>query len=180
MRDSFKVVEGEVDVVLFDFDGTLTETPGEAGARRRQKMSELVRRAPMLRPRLEGLRGAGMTLGIMSKSTEQTIRECLEAADLARVFDGPIVGKALGFEGKAGFIADLEQSGSLALGPGGLSRVLLVDDDVRELGRSRERGIQTFAAPPRGGLQEEDFDDFFALLNLPLPTDCLDSPAPRP
>mmetsp|Transcript_42945 Transcript_42945/g.124174 ORF Transcript_42945/g.124174 Transcript_42945/m.124174 type:complete len:496 (+) Transcript_42945:146-1633(+) len=178
-RDGFKFIDDELDVVFFDFDGTLTETPGEAATQRWEKKTELQNRASMLRPRLEGLREAGLLLGIISKSTEQTIRESLDSAGLSDLFEGPVVGKALGFEGKAGFIVDMHRSGRIQLGSGGLSRVLLIDDDVRELDRARERGIQTFAAPPEGGLQECDFDEIFVCLNLPSPRDYADDDSDR-
>jgi len=178
-RDGFKFIDDELDVVFFDFDGTLTETPGEAATQRWEKKAELKKRASMLRPRLQGLRDAGLLLGIISKSTEQTIRESLEAAGLADLFEAPVVGKAVGFEGKAGFIVDMHRSGRIALGPEGLARVLLIDDDVRELDRARERGVQTFAAPPEGGLQECDFDEMFVCLSLPSPRDFVDYSSDR-
>jgi len=180
LRAGFRFINEELDVIFFDFDGTLTATPGSVAMQmqRWEKKEELKERAVMLRPRLEGLREAGLTLGIMSKSTEQTIRDALQAAGLDDIFDGPIVGKALGFEGKAGIIDDMYKTGKLALGPEGLARVLLIDDDVRELDRARERGIQTFAAPEDGGLQECDFDEIFVNLSLPsLPGSAESSPA---
>eukprot|EP00443_Scrippsiella_acuminata_P048608 CAMPEP_0115241282 /NCGR_PEP_ID=MMETSP0270-20121206/38346_1 /TAXON_ID=71861 /ORGANISM="Scrippsiella trochoidea, Strain CCMP3099" /LENGTH=476 /DNA_ID=CAMNT_0002656291 /DNA_START=121 /DNA_END=1551 /DNA_ORIENTATION=+ len=169
LRAGFRFVNEELDVVFFDFDGTLTATPGSVAMQmqRWEKKEELKGRAAMLRPRLEALREAGLTLGIMSKSTEQTIRDALQAAGLEEFFNGPIVGKALGFEGKAGIIDDMHKTGKLPLGPEGLARVLLIDDDVRELDRAREHGIQTFAAPEDGGLQESDFDEIFVNLSLP-------------
>uniref|UniRef100_A0A7S4QFX1 Uncharacterized protein n=1 Tax=Alexandrium monilatum TaxID=311494 RepID=A0A7S4QFX1_9DINO len=169
-RAELRVIEGDVRVVMFDFDGTLTATSGEA-AQRSRKQVELELRAPMLRPRLQRLRDAGMLLGIISKSSELTIRCAIREAGLDGLFEGPIVAKAIGFEGKAGFIVDLVEAGSLGdLGPGGLQRVLLVDDDVRELDRARARGIQTYAAPLEGGLQEEDFGEIMACLGLEAET----------
>jgi len=172
-RETFRPFGGHVRVVFFDFDGTLTATPGEAGMRRLLKKRELARRAPMLGPKLRGLRDAGLLLGIVSKSTEQTIREALEGAGLSDLFEGPVIGKALGLEGKAGLIADMHRSGRFDAGSDGLARVLLVDDDVHELARSRERGIQTFAAPRTGGLQEADFREIFKYLSLPFPPGAL-------
>lgn len=169
-RESFRPLGGRVRVVFFDFDGTLTATPGEAGTRRLRKKRELERRAPMLGPPLRGLRDAGILLGIVSKSTEQTIREALDGAGLADLFEGPVIGKALGLEGKAGLIADMHEAGRLDSCTEGLARILLVDDDIHELARSRERGIQTFAAPREGGLQEADFREIFAYLSLPSPS----------
>jgi phosphoglycolate phosphatase-like HAD superfamily hydrolase len=169
-RAGFRLVTEDTRVIFFDFDGTLTRTPGEAATQRCEKKAELKQRAEMLAPRLRGLHDAGILLGIISKSTEDTIREALQEADLARFFEGPVIGKAVGFEGKAGFIRDLYESGDLGPSPkeavGGLQCVLLIDDDVRELARARERGIQTFAAPQQGGLQEEDFDEILACLGL--------------
>merc|ERR550532_2329704 len=49
------------------------------------------------------------------------------------------------------------------LGPAGVRRVLLVDDDIRELDRARSRGLQTYPAPVDGGLQEDDLDELLAL-----------------
>lgn len=174
-RADLRIIEGDVQAIMFDFDGTLTATVGEA-AQRSRKQVELQSRAPMLRPRLQFLRDAGMLLGIISKSSELTIRCAIREAGLGDLFDGPIVAKAVGFEGKAGFIADLVEAGTLGdLGPDGLTRVLLIDDDVRELDRACKRGIQTYAAPPEGGLQDEDFDEIVA--SLGLGQDLLQSPA---
>mmetsp|Transcript_91766 Transcript_91766/g.268590 ORF Transcript_91766/g.268590 Transcript_91766/m.268590 type:complete len:356 (-) Transcript_91766:123-1190(-) len=165
-RADLRIIEGDVRAMMFDFDGTLTATQGEA-AQRSRKQAELQLRAPMLRPRLQHLREEGVLLGIISKSSELTIQCALREAGLEDLFEGPVVPKAVGFEGKAGFIADLVEAGALGdLGPDGLSRVLLVDDDVRELDRARARGIQTYAAPLEGGLQEEDFDEICASLGL--------------
>ncbi|CAE8643254.1 unnamed protein product [Polarella glacialis] len=165
-RHELKLVTGDVGCVFFDFDGTLTASPGET-AQRCRKQVELRERAPMLRPRLQVLREAGLILGIISKSSELTICAALREAGLAELFDGPVLGKAVGFDGKAGFIEELVLEGELQhLGPDGQSRVLLVDDDLRELERARQRGIHVFAAPKDGGLQEEDFDEIFACLGL--------------
>lgn len=168
-------VDADVGAVIFDFDGTLTATRGDF-AQRSQKCGELQERASFLRPWLQGLRDAGMTLGIMSKSSEQTIRTALQEAELIGLFDGgPIIGKAVGFDGKAGFIEDLVVGGGegehclVHLGLDGVQRVLLVDDDVRELDRARAWGIQTYPAPEEGGLTEADFKDIFSLLGLPMP-----------
>merc|ERR1712110_862044 len=117
---------------------------------------ELCERSSVLRPWLQSLR----SVGIMSKSSEETIRYALDEAGLVDLFeDGPLLGKAVGFDGKAGFIAELVVTGNDLehLGLEGLSRVLLVDDDVRELDRARAIGIQTYPAPADGGLQDEDF-----------------------
>jgi FMN phosphatase YigB (HAD superfamily) len=162
----FKSVSGSVAAILFDFDGTLTATPGEH-AFRSQKHVEIRERAPLLAPRLKALRDAGICLGIISKSSELTIRCALGEAALMDLFDGPLVANAVGFEGKAGFIEELVRTGALAqLGQEGNSRVLLVDDDVRELVRARQCGIQTYAAPKDGGLQQADFDEIFRGLGL--------------
>jgi len=85
------------------------------------------------------------------------------------LFDGPLVANAVGFEGKAGFIDELVRRGALAqLGQKGNSRVLLVDDDVHELVHARQRGMQTYAAPKEGGLQQADFDEIFCGLGLQM------------
>lgn len=166
MRSDYKAISLEVHIALFDFDGTLTASPGEAAVRCRKHV-ELAERAPLLAPRLRAMKASGMTLGIISKSTHATITNALSEAGLDHFFDGPILAKAVGFEGKAGIIDDLYSSGSLGdLGSEGLRRILLIDDDVRELERARIRGIQTFAAPAEGGLQDGDFDLMFAELNL--------------
>eukprot|EP00927_Polykrikos_kofoidii_P033517 TRINITY_DN28344_c0_g1_i1.p1 TRINITY_DN28344_c0_g1~~TRINITY_DN28344_c0_g1_i1.p1 ORF type:complete len:422 (-),score=44.19 TRINITY_DN28344_c0_g1_i1:109-1374(-) len=167
-RSHFKSLDFGICVIFFDFDGTLTATPGDRAARV-SKLSEMKDRASMLGQRLRALREAGITIGIISKSTEGTIRDALAGAGLEDIFDAPIVGKAVGFEGKAGFIEDMIRKGALRhLGGRGLDaspsklavtrRVLLVDDDLLELQRARVRGIQTFAAPAEGGLREEDLD----------------------
>jgi len=158
-RQSFREVGGGVKNVFFDFDGTLTVTPGDRAARGR-KTAELCARASMLKPRLKALRAAGATVGIISKSTEPTIREALQAAGLSDLFNGPIIGKAVGFDGKGGILEDMIRDGSIRLRGSAQATVrstLLVDDDVLELDRARNMGFQTFAAPPEGGLQEEDF-----------------------
>jgi phosphoglycolate phosphatase-like HAD superfamily hydrolase len=161
-------MSGDVCAIVFDFDGTLTASPGEV-AIRGNKQDELCDRSSLLAPRLQALRGAGITLCIMSKSSETTIRSALQASGLAQFFDGPLVAKAVGFEGKAGFIKELVQTGDLQhLGAENLlGRVLLVDDDVYELDRAQVHGIQTYAVPEKGGLQEKDFDTIFAALGLP-------------
>jgi hypothetical protein len=169
-RSDLKLIDGDVGAILFDFDGTLTATPGDSAAHH-QKEEELVERAALLEPRLLALREAGITLGIISKSSEATIRGALDSAALASLFDGPIIGKAVGFDGKAGFIEDLVCSGALQhLGGDGLCRVLLIDDDVRELDRARLQGIQTYPAPESGGLRAQDLDEIFSRLGVELPT----------
>ena len=103
LRDDFRSSPSAgVAVIYFDFDGTLTATPGDRAARRTKQL-ELCDRAPMLGPRLKILKDQGASLGIISKSTENTIRSALEAANLANLFDAPLVAKAVGFEEKVGF-----------------------------------------------------------------------------
>lgn len=169
-RAEFQNITGRCDVIMFDFDGTLTSTPGDRQVRC-QKRVEICERASMLRPKLEALRAAGCTLGILSKSTENTIRDALTAGGLINLFDGAIVGKAVGLEGKAGFVLDLARQGGLR--PKGERRVgpvahkiLLVDDDLLELERARAAGLQTYAAPADGGLQENDFQVILDSLRL--------------
>jgi hypothetical protein len=123
------------------------------------------------------MREAGLTLGIISKSSEATIRTSLKEAGLTELFNGPLVTNAVGFEGKVGFIEDLVRGEALGfLGPDGLRKVLLVDDDVRELERARARGVQVFAAPEDGGLQESHFEELF--LGLGLEASGLPTPPP--
>lgn len=171
-RHNFKQIVGGVTVIFFDFDGTLTATPGDQAARR-QKRVELCNRAPMLRSQLHALYKAGVLMGIISKSTETTICNALEAAGLAGLFDAPVLGKAIGFDGKAGFIEDMARKGTLCspkhrfCRPAGTHQVLLVDDDVFELERARARGIQVYAAPEEGGLQMEDFGVILGGVGLP-------------
>lgn len=167
-RQDLKLIAGDVGAILFDFDGTLTASPGER-AQRCQKEVELCERAPFLAPRLQVLRRAGIVLGVISKSSEATIMRSLQAAGMHDLFDGPVLAKAVGLEGKAGFIEQVCSQGALRhLGASGWHRVMLVDDDLRELDRARGRGIQTYAAPECGGLQCEDFDEIFGSLNLPV------------
>lgn len=167
-RGDLRLIAGDVSAILFDFDGTLTATPGDMAVRCR-KSQELRERAPLLEPRLRGLRDSGILLGIITKSSEATVRGALAAAELTELFAGPIHAKASGFEGKAGCIEDLVRMGGLrSLGAEGWRRVVLVDDDVMELDRARARGIQTYAAPSEGGLQKEDFDEIYRGLGLPL------------
>jgi len=169
-RDELKCVSEDVKVILFDFDGTLTATPGDV-AQRCRKQVELRERAVLLAPRLKAMRNAGFTLGIISKSTKPTICGALQEAGLMELFDGPLLGKATGFEGKAGLIEELFHAGEFCrFGADGLRRVLLIDDDIHELDRAQERGIQTYAAPKEGGLQEEHFDEIFSSLGLPSPS----------
>lgn len=169
-RERLRSIWGDVNVVLFDFDGTLTATPGEK-AKRRFKIAELTERAPMLEPWLRRLREADVTLGMISKSSEDTLVAALTAAGLRALFNGPVLGGAVGLEGKAGFIEDLcAKGGGLAhIGPQALGHILLIDDDVSELLRARELGIQTYPAPATGGLQEDDFTDIFESLALDIP-----------
>merc|ERR1719238_343383 len=108
-----KLLKGGVSVIFFDFDGTLTATPGQLAARQCRKSVELCERAAMLRPRLQALKDGGILLGIISKSTEFTIRSALQAAGLSDFFQGPIIAKPVGLEGKAGFIEELVTCGSL-------------------------------------------------------------------
>lgn len=175
VREDFRhSLAAGVAVIFFDFDGTLTATPGDRAARRTKQL-ELCERAPMLAPRLKSLCADGASLGIISKSTEGTIRSALEASDLAKFFDAPLVAKAVGFEGKAGFIEDLALNGCLprlgSIAKHGVpfSRILLVDDDLLELERAKTRGIQVYAAPEDGGLQDEDFDAISEALRIPRP-----------
>lgn len=174
-REDFREVDSGVYVVMFDFDGTLTSTPGDRAARP-QKQAELRQRAAMLEPQLRALREAGATLGIISKSTEGTIRDALQAAGLSYHFQGPVVGKAVSFEGKAGILEEMAQKGAFpALEPrllaerDSLRRVLLVDDDIMELERARAAGLQTYAAPPKGGLRQEDFEAILAAVESEAP-----------
>lgn len=165
-RSDLKLIVGDVGAIIFDFDGTLTATPGDSAVRWK-KQEELKERATFLRPRLQRLVEAGITLGIMTKSSERTVTEALENAELTELFEGPIVAKAIGFEGKAGHIEELAQTGRLKnLGAEGAKRVVLVDDDVLELDRARGKGIQTYAAPQEGGLQVEDFEEIFRGVGL--------------
>lgn len=170
-RQNFREVTGGVAIIFFDFDGTLTATPGDRAARGK-KLSELCSRATMLKPRLNAFREAGVTLGIISKSTEVTIRDALDAACLADLFNGPIIGKAVGFEGKAGIIEEMTRSGTLRLPKGHswqatMRSTLLVDDDVLELDRARRMGLQAFAAPAEGGLQDDDLQVILGGLQRP-------------
>mmetsp|Transcript_143701 Transcript_143701/g.264953 ORF Transcript_143701/g.264953 Transcript_143701/m.264953 type:complete len:603 (-) Transcript_143701:85-1893(-) len=167
---------GSAQVVFFDFDGTLTATPGDR-ASRPSKTKELCQRAEMLQPKLQQLRDADIMLGIISKSTEGTVTACLEAANLRELFNGPIVGKAVGFDGKAGYIRDFTaEDGPLAhLGADGLHLVVLVDDDLMELERCREASIQTYAAPDMGGLTEDDFKRILIGVGAKLDTELGDS-----
>lgn len=155
---------------MFDFDGTLTATPGDRAARR-NKIDELIERTPFLRPWLEKLRQAGITIGVISKSSEATIQDSLKASGLNELFDGPILPKAVGFDGKAGFIQELCVDGALSyLGDHGQSSVLLVDDDINELLRARQHSIQTWPAPGEGGLGDDDFHELFEALSIEKPT----------
>jgi phosphoglycolate phosphatase-like HAD superfamily hydrolase len=170
-RADFKELAGGISVIFFDFDGTLTKTPGDRAVRS-TKLSELKERAPMLSERLGSLKQAGATLGIISKSTEATVRDCLDAAGLTALFEGPIIGKAVNFEGKVGIIAGLAKKGALGncnmnhFGwESDLRHTLLVDDDVMELERCRQRGVPAFAADELGGLQEADFDIISAAIS---------------
>jgi len=163
-RNELKLISGDVGAVFFDFDGTLTASPGDR-ALRCHKQVELHERAPLLAPRLKALREAGIILAILSKSSEATIVNALDVAGLRDLFDGPVMGKAVGLEGKAGFIEEICRRGCLSH-LGVEQRALLVDDDVRELDRARIKGIQTYPAPPEGGLQSEDFDQIFAGLGI--------------
>lgn len=146
-----------VCTIFFDFDGTLTSTPGDR-AMRRNKAGDLLARVPMLEARLRQLRKAGFMLGIISKSSESTIVGTLEKADLASAFDGPIVANAVGLEGKAGFIRELCAEGGALKHLEGSWNILLIDDDLSELELAHDAGIQTYSAPEDGGLQEGDFD----------------------
>lgn len=167
LRHDFNLITGDVGAIMFDFDGTLTASPGEL-AQRARKQVELLERTPLLAPRLAALQQAGITLGIISKSSELTISTALRETGLDRYFEGPLLAKAVGLEGKAGFLADLVRSGGhlQCRGIEALHQVVLVDDDVRELDRARAKGIQTYPAPQEGGLQEEDFDSIFYSLGL--------------
>lgn len=168
IRAEMKLLTGCISVIFFDFDGTLTATPGHLVERHAVKTGELCERAVLLTSRLKSLCSAGILLGIISKSTEATVRTALDAAGLMEFFQGPVVGKAVGLEGKAGFIEDLVSSGSTFLKGEevNLHNVLLIDDDVRELERARAKGVCTWPAPPEGGLQDNDFDDIFVGLGI--------------
>eukprot|EP00435_Cladocopium_sp_Y103_P035696 s2096_g9.t1 len=166
-RGDLSAIDGAVEVIFFDFDGTLTETPGTR-ASHASKMAELMGRTPLLRPRLQRLREAGIILGVVSKSTEQTVSTALQETGLMEFFNGPIVGKAAQLDGKAGIIQALfEEGGTLAhLGSEAWEKALLIDDDISELVWARDIGMQTFAAPAQGGLQADDFHELFRSLGL--------------
>lgn len=165
-REELRSVSGGVAFIFFDFDGTLTSVPGEK-AQRRHKRADLRERAPLLQSRLESLQSAGITLGIITKSQEATVWGALADSGLDGYFEGPVIGAAIGFEGKAGLIEEfLAKSDSASSGQADFKRVLLIDDDVSELDRARERGIQTFPAPKDGGLQEDDFAALFGSLGV--------------
>jgi len=161
-RNDLKLITGDAGAIFFDFDGTLTASPGDR-AQRCRKQVELRERASLLAPRLRLLKEAGIVLGIISKSSEGTILNALECAGLRDFFNGPLRFNAVGLEGKAGFIEEMCRKGTVQFAE---QRVLLVDDDVRELDRARAKGIQTYAAPPDGGLQAEDFEEIFIGLGL--------------
>eukprot|EP00931_Biecheleriopsis_adriatica_P005111 TRINITY_DN10666_c0_g1_i1.p1 TRINITY_DN10666_c0_g1~~TRINITY_DN10666_c0_g1_i1.p1 ORF type:complete len:636 (-),score=127.92 TRINITY_DN10666_c0_g1_i1:20-1927(-) len=167
-RHDLSAIHGDVEVVLFDFDGTLTKTPGVHAGSHRTKVDELRERTPMLEPWLQRLHEAGFVLGIISKSTKDTVVTALEETGLLKLMNGPIIGKAVGLEGKAGIIKDLcAEGGALAhLGLEGWHKVLLVDDDTSELIRARDVDMQIYAAPAQGGLQENDLEDIFRCLGL--------------
>eukprot|EP00928_Gymnodinium_smaydae_P049257 TRINITY_DN33051_c0_g1_i1.p1 TRINITY_DN33051_c0_g1~~TRINITY_DN33051_c0_g1_i1.p1 ORF type:complete len:404 (+),score=52.44 TRINITY_DN33051_c0_g1_i1:26-1213(+) len=179
-REQHRQLKGGVSIIFFDFDGTLTATPGELSCSHRQKKSELCERAPMMLSRMSAFREAGATLGIISKSTEATVRDALLAADLTCYFRGPIVGNAVGFEGKVGFIEELAMQGllpgfsrrGLGMGPSRWAlvreRILLVDDDVRELQRAAAGGVQTYAAPAEGGIRACDLDAILEAVRHPF------------
>lgn len=166
-RGDLSAIDGAVEVIFFDFDGTLTETPGTR-ASHASKMAELMGRTPLLRPRLQRLREADIILGVVSKSTEQTVSTALQETGLMEFFNGPIVGKAAQLDGKAGIIQALfEEGGTLAhLGSEAWEKALLIDDDISELVWARDIGMQTFAAPAQGGLQADDFQELFRSLGL--------------
>lgn len=160
------LIAGNVAAIFFDFDGTLTALPGEQ-ALRRNKQEDLHNRAPLLKPRLCALREAGIRLFIISKSSEHTISTALDGAGLRELFDDPLLFGAVGFEGKAGLIADHVHAGRLGnLSANLLHHVMLVDDDIRELESARARGLQTYPAPAEGGLQNSDFDVILSSLGL--------------
>jgi hypothetical protein len=98
-RDEQQRIVGGVRAVLFDFDGTLTATPGDRAARK-FKIAELKERAPLLEPWLRRLRDASLTLGILSKSSEETILSALRQAGLREVFNGPSSQRQLAWRGR--------------------------------------------------------------------------------
>eukprot|EP00913_Durusdinium_trenchii_P014185 g13312.t1 len=98
----------------------------------------------------------------------QRLELTLTRPRLMELINGPIIGKAAQLDGKAGVIQCLyEEGGSLEhLGAEAWAKALLIDDDISELVWARDIGMQTFAAPPQGGLQEDDFDELFRALGL--------------
>jgi hypothetical protein len=171
-RADLKAVKGEVRVVYFDFDGTLTATPGAAcgggfgGGHAARASSELCERKRLLEPFLEALcsEQGGCALGIISKSTKNTIQRALMEAGLEKYFKAPLVDKAVGFEGKVGFLEELVSEGqATAFLADQMHQVLLVDDDLRELTRASAKGVQTFPAPSDGGLQKVDLVEILTL-----------------
>merc|ERR1719428_859562 len=168
-RHDFRVIVGGADIVMFDFHGTLTSTPGHLVKRRSQEVQELCARAQMLALHLGQLRKANLMLGIISRSGAGDIKHALGAASLRHLFNGPVVGNAQDIRGKAGVIQDLctQPDGALAnLGPEQMHRILLVDDDVYQLSLARDCGIPAFAAPQSGGLQESDFKEILTGVSL--------------
>jgi len=95
------------------------------------------------------------------------ISAALNAAGLREFFDDPLFGGAVGFDRKAGVIADFVEEGGLGnLSANLLHHVMLVDDDLVELDNARSRGLQMFPALAAAGLQNSDFDVMFSLLGL--------------
>jgi phosphoglycolate phosphatase-like HAD superfamily hydrolase len=125
----------------------------------------------LLEPFLETLQEDGCALGIISKSTKNTIQKALQDAGLERFFTAPLVDKAVGFEGKAGFLEELVSESQYTSFPAdNIHQVMLVDDDLRELARASAKGAQTFPAPSEGGLQKVDLVELLTLaLGNPAP-----------
>lgn len=167
----YRVLKGGADVIMFDFDGTLTSKPGHI-LKREFEIKDLCERAPMLKLHLEQLQKAGILLGIISKSPGRKIKHALKEANLNHLFDGPVIGDVTDILGKAGVIQDhctLPHGSLNHIGSEKLHRVVLVDDDLYQLSLAHDCGIQAFSAPPTGGLQAKDFDLLCIALGLHSP-----------
>jgi serine/threonine protein kinase len=162
-----KIQLGNTLLIMFDFHGTLTATPGGKTSHTVDQ-DELKERASLLRPWLQRMRDVGADLGIASKGSRPRIKSALEFAGLDGLFNGPLLCGARGVFGKAGVIEQCFSEGIFKnLGPDDIDGVVLVDDDMYELTRAAKQGMQIYAAPEKGGLQEEDLLDIFCSLTSP-------------
>lgn len=158
-----------VKIIFFDFDGTLTNTPGGEGA---NPLRELKERTPLLTKYLTLLGEAGILVGILSKRRTDDLRSYLATTKLTRFFTTTVEVPTSSLGGKVSEIQK-ELEGKYLVD----ENAALVDADYDELKLARGAGVHTYPAPKQGGLTESDFEAIMHMIGVwphrcPVPKQC--------